>query len=93
MGVALKEKSGPVGAVIVKLVLDISKKILDEQRTITRQVVDGLLGTIISCEPSLATFVARVMGYVKPPSVESKISTLAQLTGAAAVPATSQVTV
>src|SRR5687767_11165896 len=61
--------------------------------TLMRPVVVRLLGTVIDSEPSLATPLASAIGYVLPPSVESRMFTLAVLIGATSVPATAQVTV
>ena len=54
---------------------------------------DVILGTVIALVPVFATFDAKTVGYVSPPSVDNKISTLAQLTAPVAVPASFQVTV
>ena len=50
-------------------------------------------GATTTAEPSLASLVASTMGYVRPPSRLRRMLTRAQLTGAAVVLATSQVTV
>ncbi len=50
-------------------------------------------GTVIVCEPSFGVESRRVVGKVCPPLVESEILTLAALTGALVVFATSQVMV
>ena len=55
-------------------------------------VVAGL-GAVTVAEPLLATFEASTVGYVRPPSRLRRILTVAQLMGAAVVPATFQVTV
>jgi hypothetical protein len=68
-----------------------SKKFPPAHLTITLAVVEGVFGTVIACVPSLGVF-ARTTVYVNPPSVEIKISTLAQLTGALVVLATFHVT-
>ena len=81
------------GAPIVKLVFEISKKIFPTASTFTRQVVPGVDGTVIVSVPSLAVADASTVGKVSPPSVDNKIFTVAQLTGAAVVPFTLQVTV
>ena len=57
-----------------------------------RLVLPGVLGTVTNCEPSLGVLDNSVVN-VLPPSVEIRIFTLAQLTGAAVVLATFQVTV
>src|ERR1041384_4016819 len=82
----------PEPAVIVKLVLEISKKILPTASTFILAVVVGVLGIVTASLPSLAVLATRVL-KVAPPSVEMDIFTLAQLTGDAVVPATFQVTV
>ena len=82
----------PEPAVIVKLVLEISKKILPTASTFILAVVVGVLGIITTSLPSLAVLATKVLKVV-PPSVEMDIFTLAQLTGEAVVPATFQVTV
>ena len=50
-----------VAVVIVKLLLEISKKILLLQRTMIRQVVEGVLGTLIVYEPVFGTFEATTV--------------------------------
>ena len=52
-----------------------------------------MLGTVIDCVPSLGVVARIVIGYVFPPSVDKRISTLAVFTPLAVVPATFQVTV
>lgn len=83
----------PPPELMVKLALDISKKMLPAASTFTLAVVVGLLGTVIFCEPSLGVPEARVMGKVSPPSVDSSMLTLAALIGDAVVLATFQLTV
>src|SRR5678816_1542878 len=78
---------------IVKLVFEISKKILSEASTLIRAFVVERFGTVINWVPSLGVLAARTVPKVRPPSVESKMLTLAALIGEAVVPATSQVTV
>ena len=78
---------------ISKSLSEISKNVPFEQITITRASTVPTFGTIIDSEPSFGTFVASVIGYVNPPSVERIMSTFAQATGARSVFATSQVTV
>ena len=51
-----------------------------------------MFGTTISCEPSFVTPDAKAIGYVSPPSVDKKISTLAAFTPLPVVPATFHVT-
>lgn len=77
---------------IVKLVLEISKKIFPTASTFILAVVVGVLGMVTTSLPSLAVLATSVLKVV-PPSVEREIFTLAQLTGAAVVLATFQVTV
>ena len=78
-------------AVIVKLVLEISKKILPTASTFIRAVVVGVFGITNVSVPSLGVFAANTVGNVCPPSVDKDIFTLAQLTGVAVVLATAQV--
>ena len=77
---------------IVKLVLEISKKIFPTASTFILAVVVGVLGMVTTSLPSLAVLATRVLKVV-PPSVEIEIFTLAQLTGDAVVLATFQVMV
>jgi hypothetical protein len=49
-------------------------------------------GIVTDSDPSLGVLAARIVGKVKPPSVDREIVTFAVLTGAAVVPATLQVT-
>ena len=58
-----------------------------------RFVIPMLFGTVMDCVPSLGVAASKVMGYVFPPSVDKRISTLAVLTPLAVVPATFHVTV
>ncbi len=58
-----------------------------------RALVTVTPGRVIPCEPSLGVAAARTVGNVAPPSVESRMSTKAVLTGATFVLATSHVTV
>ena len=82
-----------VGALIVKFVSEISKKILPTPSTFIRAVVVCMFGITTDSEPSLAVLAARTVGKVLPPSVEREILTFAALTGAAVVLLTFQVTV
>ena len=82
-----------VHPVIVKLVLDISKNIFPTASILIRQVEDEAAGTVIVSVPSLSVLAAITVGKVMPPSVDSVILTLAQLTGAAVVLFTFQVIV
>ncbi len=79
--------------VIVKLVLEISKKILPTASTFILAVVLAPTGIVTACEPSFAVLAAKTVGKVCPPSVDNEILTFAQLTGAAVVFATFHVTV
>ena len=77
---------------IVKLVFEISKKIFPMASTFILAVVVGVLGIVTTSLPSLGVLATNVLNVV-PPSVERDIFTLAQLTGAAVVPATFHVIV
>ena len=78
---------------IVKFVFEMSKKMLPTASTLILAVVVLTPGSVTSCEPSFGVFASSIVGYVKPPSVESRMLTFAQLTGAAVVFATFHVTV
>jgi hypothetical protein len=78
--------------VIVKLVLEISKKIFPTASTFILAVVVGVLGIVTTSLPSLVVLATNVLNVV-PPFVEMDIFTLAQLTGAAVVLATLHVIV
>ena len=67
---------------ISKSLSEISKKVPLEQITIILAVVVAKFGTVIVSDPSFGTFDAKVIGYVCPPSVESRMLTFAQATGA-----------
>ena len=82
----------PEPDVIVKLVLEISKKIFPTASIFILAVVVGVLGIVTTSLPSLAVLATNVLN-VLPPSVEMDIFTLAQLTGAAVVLATFHVMV
>ena len=87
-----KSKSKPGDpSVMVKLLLEISKKILPTDSTFILAVVVGMLGIVTDCVPSLGVLAASVYGQVLPPSVDIRMFTLAQLTGAAVVLLTVQV--
>ena len=75
----------PVPVVIVKLVLEISKKIFPTASIFILAVVEGVLGIVTASLPSFGVLATRVLKVV-PPSVEIEIFTLAQLTGAACHP-------
>src|SRR4029077_16346661 len=77
-----------------KLLFEMSKKTLSTASTLMRASGDESPGgRVIVWEPSLGVPAARTRGKVWPPSIDSRMSTAAQLTGGFAVPATSQVTV
>ena len=86
--------TGPVAAVIVKLLSLMSKKIFPTASTLIRQVVIVVasLGTVITCVPSFGVLASRVVKVV-PPSKESSIFTFAQFTGVVLVEFTFHVTV
>jgi hypothetical protein len=87
-------KSNPnVGIVIVKLVLEISKKIFPIDCTFILAVAEGVFGITTASVPSFGVLATRTVGKVKPPSVDNNIFTSEQLTGAPVVPFTDQVTV
>ena len=52
----------PATPAMVKLVLEISKKMLPTASTFTRAVVVGLAGTVITSLPSLGVLAISVMG-------------------------------
>src|SRR6185436_13418859 len=58
-------------AVMVKLVSEISKKILPTASTLMRAVVVLIFGTMIASLPSLGVLATMVVGKVWPPSLES----------------------
>ena len=78
-------------AVIVKFVLEISKKIFPTASTFIRAVVVAVLGIVNVSVPSFAVLADNTVGNVCPPSVDKDIFTLAQLTGEAVVLATDHV--
>ena len=81
------------GIARVKLVLEISKKIFPTDMILILAVVDGVLGIVTTSVPSFGVLATRTVGKVNPPSVDNRIFTLAQFTGAAVVLATAHVTV
>ena len=97
--VVIAEEARPVAvpqddpAVMVKLALEISKKILPTASTFILAVVVGVLGITNASVPSFGVLAAKTVGNVCPPSVLNDIFTLAQLTGEAVVLATAHVTV
>lgn len=92
--VVMEEAVSPVGvphedpAVMVKLALEISKKILLTASILMRAVEVGVLGIKTACDPSFGVLDTSTVGKVCPPSVLNEIFTLAQLTGVAVVLAT-----
>ena len=97
--VVTADEAKPVGvphdelAVIVKFVLEMSKKILPAASTFILAVVVAILGMVTACEPSFGVLATNTVGNVCPPSVLKDIFTLAQLTGEAVVLATFHATV
>lgn len=97
--VVMADEAKPVGVpqdeplVMVKLVLEISKKILPTASIFIRAVVVGVLGMVSAAVPSLGVLAINTVGNVWPPSVLKEIFTLAQLTGATVVLATLHVIV
>ena len=81
----------PAAALIVKLVLEISKKILPTASTLILAVVVAVLGITKASVPSFGVLATNTVGKVLPPSVLNEIFTLAQLTGDAVVLATAHV--
>src|SRR6266850_1212374 len=75
-----------------KLPCEMSKKILSPASTLMRAIEVEIFGKRTTAIPLFGTFVARTIGKVEPPSVESRMLTLAALIGGLLVPATSQVT-
>ena len=58
-----------------------------------RAVLVLILGKVTGCDPSFGVLASRVVGKVCPSSVDRRMSTFAQLTGAAVLLATFQVMV
>jgi hypothetical protein len=81
------------GPVMVKLVFDISKNTLPTASTFTLAVVLAPTGIVAASDPSLGVLASKTVGKVCPPSVDSEILTLAQLTGGSVVLATVHVIV
>ena len=79
--------------VMVKLLLEISKKVAAAEITITRAVVVDTFGHTMPSEPSLAVMLFKTNGYVKPPLTDKRILTSEQFIGATSVLATDHVTV
>ena len=65
------------GAVMVKFVSEISKKILPTASIFMRANDVGVLGMVTDSLPSLAVLADSTVGKVLPPSVEREILTLA----------------
>ena len=78
---------------IEKSTLEISKKILPTASIFIRHVLLETDGTVMDSDQSFAVLASNTVGNVCPPSVDNDILTLAQLTGASAVPFTLHVTV
>src|SRR5258705_13394183 len=70
------------GPKIVKLLDEMLKKTFPTASTFTRAEPVGVVGMVTVSEPSLGVLLARTIGKVKPPSVESRMRTAPQLTGA-----------
>ena len=90
---ALVATIGPGTLPMVKLAFEMSKKTLVAHATLIRAVDVVTFGSVTDCEPSLGVAAASVVGNVVPPSVDSRMLTLAQFTGDAVVLATFHVTV
>ena len=90
VGVGVGVAAGPV---MVKLVLEISKKTLPTASTLILAVVVAPAGMVTDSVPSLGVLANRTVGKVCPPSVDIEILTFAQLTGGSVVLFTFQVTV
>ena len=93
VAVAVGVGVGVEPTVIVKFESEISKKMLPTASIFILAVVVATLGIVSASEPSLGVLAERTVGKVVPPSVDNDILTLAQLTGAPVVPATSHVIV
>ena len=82
------------GQLIWKSASEISKNTLPTASTfILALFILAGHGTVIVSEPSLGTLYASSIGNVSPPSIESRMLTVGQLTGGTLVLATSHVTV
>jgi hypothetical protein len=66
---------------MVKLVFEISKKILPTASTFIRAVVVAVLGMVSTSVPSFGVLDVNTVGKVWPPSVDKDIFTFAQLMG------------
>ena len=80
-------------APLIEKLCEMLKKMFPFAATLIRPCAVGVPGIVTVCEPSLAVSFAKIIGKEFPPSIESRICTLAQLTGARFVFATFQVTV
>ena len=78
---------------IAKFASEISKKIFPIASILSRALTVLIFGKVIVSLPSLAVDAAKTVGKDTPPSVDNEIFTLATLTGAALVLATSHVNV
>ena len=83
----------PAGALMAKSVSLISKKILPIAMTFILACVVAILGIVTFAEPVFAVDASNTFGKERPPSVDNKIFTFAQFTGALLVLATLQVIV
>src|SRR5687767_4173227 len=72
---------------------EIWKKILPLQATFTRPLLVPNIGAVIVSVPSLGVLARNVLAKLLPSSLEKRMFTLAQLTGADVVLATFQLTV
>src|SRR5205823_4746269 len=78
-------KSGITNGLIVKLASEMSKKMLPTASILIRAVGVEMLGSVTASTPSLGVLVFRTTENVLPLSVESRMLTLAVLTGALVV--------
>ena len=85
VGVVADNVKSEIGAAIVKLVLEISKKTLPTASTLILAVVEVPTGIINISLPSLGVLAIKTVGNVSPPLVDKETFTFAQLTGAAVV--------
>ena len=82
-----------VPEVMVKFVLEISKKIFPTASTFILAVVVGVFGIVTTSLPSFGALADKTVGKVCPPSVDRDIFTFVQLIGATFVLFTLQVIV
>src|SRR5215208_7231592 len=78
---------------MVWLAFEMLKKMFPMASTLMRAASVGIFGTVTGSEPSFGVLLAITIGKVRPPSVESRITTSLHLTGELEVLATSHVTV